>query len=218
MLSKILSPEGIVSEVYSCVDQKLYIAKYEIGWHKNIYLPKFMGKTNLNWSLILSDIGTSINDMKIPFQRIILDKLYQDIKCGLQYLHNFNYVHGDVKPGNIIYLDDTFKLIDFGSTVKRYSEWKLNGTVYYCSISFLNGELPDFYQDYESLLYVLEFLRTGTLPWINETNLMKISTEKIMYLERLISNTTDLDEFNLNEIYLKSKSNEKNFYRWIFMW
>ncbi len=45
-----------------------------------------------------------------------------DVVKGLEYLHYMNFVHMDIKPGNIIIIDGKAKIIDFGACVSTLME------------------------------------------------------------------------------------------------
>lgn len=48
-----------------------------------------------------------------------MKKVAYQLLNGLKALHNFGYIHRDLKPGNIILTENgELKLCDFGSAVK----------------------------------------------------------------------------------------------------
>lgn len=70
--------------------------------------------------------------LKLP-AGIAVNYLLQ-VCAGLQYAHNQNIVHQDIKPGNIFILpDDRIKLLDFGLACSCGSENFLSGTPFYMS-------------------------------------------------------------------------------------
>ena len=101
----------------------------------------------------------------------------------LQYIHFHGYVHSDIQPRNILVSANrspTIYLIDFGLS-KRYChditgkhvpfclKHGLTGTPAFASInSHLGGEMG-CRDDIESLVYVLVYLLSGSLPWLQIT-------------------------------------------------
>lgn len=94
----------------------------------------------------------------------------------LEVLHGQNIVHCDLKPDNItIGKEDTTELylIDFGlsQTITDADEllepFKINhilGSFIFLSTSAHNG-IVSFWNDIESLAYVLLYLLNGNVPW-----------------------------------------------------
>lgn len=117
----------------------------------------------------------------------------------LESIHKYGYVHRDLKPANIMVGKNAkgemsiIYLIDFGLTKKQNqvsnlphqdSANKVVGTAVYAGI---NAHLPsaNYYKkdDLESLMYVLCYIGTGSLPWknfkANEAGLEKMMKYKI---------------------------------------
>ena len=123
----------------------------------------------------------------------------------LQYVHSRGYVHGDIQPCNILVganRSPTIYLINFGLS-KRYRhnatgkhmpfcmKHGLTGTPAFTSInSHLGGEMGRR-DDIESLICVLVYLLSGSLPWLQITHhkIPKISAvlalKKTMAVEQL---------------------------------
>lgn len=100
----------------------------------------------------------------------------------LEYIHSKDVIYRDLKPENIMLgFDSKIYLVDFGLCVMKNNgvpTRKMVGTPRYASIATHNGLPPRFRDDLESLLYVLLFLMTGSLPWIGEENIAKIERLK----------------------------------------
>jgi len=104
---------------------------------------------------------------------------------GLQYLHKCGYVHGDVKPENIMGNKEQWKFIDFGLAQKIPRENRVvkgfsAGTPRYASIRVHEGNEPTCRDDVESWLYSILYLYLGTLPWQDE-----LDREQVMEMKRI---------------------------------
>lgn len=112
------------------------------------------------------------------------------LQIGLQLLrrikalHSLNFVHGDIKPGNLMFgrgvNKNTLYLIDYGMTreesdvsstqidesIYDRKNLDLTGTPLYASINLHLGWDKVFkLDDIESFVYLLIRLAKGTLPW-----------------------------------------------------
>ncbi|XP_048864110.1 serine/threonine-protein kinase VRK2 isoform X1 [Brienomyrus brachyistius] len=97
----------------------------------------------------------------------------------LEYIHEHEYVHGDIKAANLLLdYDDPNKvyLADYGLSYrycphgvhKEYKEdpkKRHNGTTEYTSMDAHNGVAPSRRSDLENLGYCLLHWLCGTLPW-----------------------------------------------------
>ena len=96
----------------------------------------------------------------------------------LEYIHNKNYIHRDIKPQNIVIGKEDKRiiyLIDFG-LAKKYRTDKgkhvkftqtnhIAGTPRFCSINALRGVEQSRKDDLESLSYLIVYFFKGALPW-----------------------------------------------------
>lgn len=110
------------------------------------------------------------------------------ILSALDYIHSKSIIHCDIKPQNIILLQNgNIKVADFGiSRVSSILDSDLEksdtaiGTVYYISPEQAQGKLPRKESDIYSLGVMLYELATGTLPFNHEnpTEVAKMQISK----------------------------------------
>jgi serine/threonine protein kinase len=97
------------------------------------------------------------------------------LEC-LQYLHEFKYLHRDVKPDNFRIKDNKVKIIDLGSArtyiapngqhIPDQATTKvISGNPLFASANAHLGKEPSRRDDLESLGYTMLFLLTNDLPW-----------------------------------------------------
>lgn len=146
----------------------------------------------------------------------IFNKFCIKIIKSLEYINSINYVHGDIKPGNIVFdkIEEPF-LIDFGNVlkIKRYQrdvyedeliaqpEDKILGTIPYMSIDAICG-LKSMRTDLEGFGYILyQILEKKPFPWSQLINLPDILDIKMKFIKNknkeYISNQTLIDYFNI---------------------
>jgi serine/threonine-protein kinase len=109
----------------SSCDQEKILLKLN---HKNIIkiYDFFYDGTKFN---IIEELGSNdlydyySDDKNIITFENIYNILY-DIAKALEYLHNINIVHGDIKIENILICDNIFKLCDFGMCSRTNSQTK----------------------------------------------------------------------------------------------
>ena len=191
--------EGPLSEVYKAVDQRLgrTVALKILRSHAEIDPEadtRFLNEAKHNSNLVHENIatiyeydqveGTSYIAMEFLSGRT-LDKILanrqldyeeclriaQQLTSALELVHSRGLIHRDLKPGNIMVLDDgSVKLLDFG-IARATNEAGITqhgvmvGTVLYMSPEQVRGEDLDFRSDIFSLGSVLYQLVTGGLPF-----------------------------------------------------
>ena len=151
-------------------------------------LPKFFGEFKLKKEnyLIESLIGPSLQRLydfcDNDFDLVTICNIGIDIVICLEYLHESNYIHNDIKLDNIGIQLKNYKnnnninsctLFDLGkaSKITKYNN-KLNlgknrvkGNYKYASFNSLNDGEVKAIDDLESLCYILLYFYNKTLPW-----------------------------------------------------
>ena len=164
---------------------------YNIGHHhlKHPCIMEFEKEKDVKTErpVYISKFGYRIDhEIPLPMSKSLYIQFFQDISSALRYLHSSGYIYGDLHPGNIVYLNGSFFLIDLESIEKINEQKKCIGTQIYSSIPFMCGERTLPIHGIESLLYCTVYCRTGSLPWIEETDPFKICQMKIENLRHLL--------------------------------
>jgi len=123
---------------------------------------------------------------KKPSLDTLYRTMYQTIKI-LQYTHRKGYVHTDIKPDNVLLglgpHSHLVYLIDFCES-RKYGprrETEFVGNPYFSSTAVLAGGLYGPKDDLEALAYVLAYMATGKLPWMDLYDIDPVvSIEKIL--------------------------------------
>jgi serine/threonine protein kinase len=169
----------------------------------NIPSVKWFGKYNNNYYMVIDLLGYSLQDLILAHNKLYL-KL--TLKIGIKLIsiiktiHEKGLVHRDIKPDNFLFgLNNlnTLYLIDFGFCKKIIFDTehvkikKTNGIIgskNYMSINSHNHIELSRRDDLESIGYILLYLYTGSLPWNNELDEVKILTMKQNILNDNIPN------------------------------
>lgn len=115
----------------------------------------------------------------VPFEKALV--LWKEALSALDYAHQKNMVHMDIKPSNIMLTEEgQVKLIDFGISQdanKIHQEYVL-GTPYYMSPEQINGQRVDHRTDIYSFGVTMYELLTGSLPF-TRTNSREALLEEV---------------------------------------
>ena len=244
--------QGSFGRIYSCQDiitKELFAIKVEqnsfqnnvleteskfLSYLKGFGIPeiKYFGHTSkyhlLVETLLYKSLENIYSESHGNFNLKDISMIGIQILDRLEYIHNKNVIHRDIKPDNfVIGKNDDKKviyIIDFG-LAKKYRNPKtlehihfkmtkrLTGTARYASINALKGGEQSRKDDLESLSYMLLYFLRGRLPWQGVTGMTKGEKyRKIYYLkknieaEKLFENLPE--EFK--EFYLYVKELEFN--------
>lgn len=162
------------------LEMKLY---NELSRDKGVPNIKWFGKISQNPILIMDYLGPNLDDLfdfckrKFTLKTVLMIAL--QILNRIEFVHNNNIIHRDIKPDN--FLIGTAKnkniiyIIDFGLSKKfcqnkdNHIEYKkgrnFTGSFRYSSIRNHKGIEQSRRDDLESIGYMLIYFLKGNLPW-----------------------------------------------------
>ncbi len=148
--------------------------------HKNLVRVYDAGEWDGNFYIVMEFIkGKSLGDMlkttaRIPFQQAA--SIIKECAEGLQAAAEKSIIHRDIKPDNIMLLDDgNVKVTDFGlaksleSAMEITQTGQLMGTPHYMSPEQCDGLNVDFRSDLYSLGATFYRVITGAFPFTGNT-------------------------------------------------
>ncbi|KAG1842710.1 kinase-like domain-containing protein [Suillus tomentosus] len=165
----------------------------------------WFGRESTYHVLALELLGPSLHDLfkahdrKFNLHTVV--NLGEQLLSRLEHIHSYNYIHGDIKPQNVLLglgdLSQTLFVVDFGIAKKYWNAATethipfrqgrhLTGTPAFASINNHLGLEPGRRDDLESLSYMLIYFIRGTLPWLTSSH-EKLSSSDI--LERKVDTT-----------------------------
>ncbi|KAG1797306.1 kinase-like domain-containing protein [Suillus plorans] len=188
----------------SSVERKYHILKrLEDG--VGIPCAIWFGRESTYHALALELLGPSLHDLfkahdrKFNLHTVV--NLGEQLLSRLEHIHSYNYIHGDIKPQNVLLglgdLSQTLFVVNFGIAKKYWNAAtethipfrqgrRLTGTPAFASINNHLGLEPGCRDDLESLSYMLIYFMRGTLPWLTSSH-EKLSSSDI--LERKVDTT-----------------------------
>ena len=135
--------------------------------HKNIV--KYIDEgVNMDFLVMEYLNGGSLKDIVKSLDRETALKIFREIVDAIGYMHSKGYVHGDIKPSNIIIVDGRPVLIDFG-TARNIVSSRL--TLFECNALTPEWAAPEQFEkqmfketDVYQLGLLLIYLLTGKSP------------------------------------------------------
>ncbi len=122
---------------------------------------------------------TTLGDYASELTSEEIFNLISNIIVTLFDIHEKGYIFRDISRNNIMKNGDKWILIDVGIATKLGIDKKFSGTFKYSAIDTLLGSQPHYYDDLESLGYVMLELFTD-LPWkdVKEKTTLKFYKEE----------------------------------------
>ena len=190
------------------VPQLLYESKLYAHLQGGTGIPKlhWWGHDDNRNIMVIDMLGKSLEDLFELCSRTFTLKtvlmLADQMISLLEFFHQKDFVHRDIKPDNFILglgsSSNQVFIIDYG-LAKRYRDQRnhqhipfqtglsLTGTARYASVGALNGDEQSRRDDMEALGYVLMYLLRGDLPWMG--NQCKDQEEKFKRISEMKANT-----------------------------
>ncbi|KAG1906130.1 kinase-like domain-containing protein [Suillus fuscotomentosus] len=157
-----------------------------------------VGRESTYYTLVLELLGPSLHNLFLArygkFSLETVANLGDQLLSRLKYIHSHGYVHGDIKPQNVVMglgdLKHTTFIIDFGVAKEFWDTStsvhipfrqgrRLTGTPAFASINNHLGVEPGRCDDLESLTYMLIYFLQGSLPWLTSDE-EKLSSSSIL--------------------------------------
>jgi casein kinase 1 len=172
------------------LDNRNHILQHEYQVYKDIYNPNagickchYFGLEDDYAVLVVDLLGKSLGSLfakcggSFSLKTVLM--LADQMISRLEYLHENNYIHRDLKPDNMMigrdHLNNQIFLIDYGLAKKyrdnnnRHISWKeggkMVGTARYASLNSHKGYQLSRRDDMISLAYILIYFLKGRLPW-----------------------------------------------------
>ncbi|KAG1728225.1 casein kinase I isoform delta [Suillus lakei] len=141
----------------------------------------WFGSESTHYALALDLLGPSLYDLFLAcnhkFSLHTVVNLGDQLLSRLEYIHLHDFVHGDIKPHNVLvdHSRQTAYIIDFGIAKNQH----LTGTPTFASINNHLGLEPGRRDDLKSLAYMLIYFLCSSLPWLNSDH-EKLSSSVIL--------------------------------------
>jgi len=169
------------------IPQLSYESKLYMLFSGSISVPRLIWYgSEVDYNIMTIDLlGKSLEDLfsqnqhKFSLKTVLM--LADQMISAVEYMHNKNFIHRDIKPDNFLIgrnskANQVF-IIDFG-LAKKYRDTtshihipftdgkSLTGTARYASVNALRGMEQSRRDDMESLGFVWLYMLRGTLPWM----------------------------------------------------
>ncbi|VDP01215.1 unnamed protein product [Heligmosomoides polygyrus] len=152
--------------------------------------------------LVIPKYATSLEAIREKRKTFTQNEVWTIARCmleSLEYIHEKNYTHADIKAANILLEkpDDfsTSVLVDYGlarmsvnNEDKPDKKRAHNGTAIFTSCDAHRGNHPSYRGDLEILAYNMVYWLSGSLPWeAQESSPEKVFQQKEVFLKELPS-------------------------------
>lgn len=184
------------------ISHKNIVRVYEMGIYEGMYYIAMEYIEGITLKNIIRKHGALPVDVCVYVTEQICDALY--------YAHNLGIVHRDIKPQNIIVIEDwTIKIVDFGiardvsASTMTFMGPNVLGSVHYISPEQAKGEVVDHKSDIYSLGIVLYEMLTGVLPFEGDTSV----TVALKHINEEVRQPSDVDPMlpeSLSKIVMKA--------------
>jgi serine/threonine protein kinase len=178
--------------------EKLRCSVPQLPWESKVYtlLSGGVGIPRLHWSgatdkhhaMVVALLGKSLEELFVSchhrFSLKTVLMLTDQMLSRVEWIHNKNLIHRDIKPDNFVMglgrKSNQVFIIDYGLAKSYrdsrthvhipYTEGKsLTGTARYASVGALRGVEQSRRDDLEALGFVWMYLLRGSLPWMGIT-------------------------------------------------
>lgn len=180
-----------------------------------------------NVTIVLDRLGDSLEQIKSRPTHFDINTICMigiSVTYHLEKLHRKGYIHGDLKPANILSgLRNTeteyeLFLIDFGNSWRYRNKRGVKfpsrpvgpdvaGTLDFAPRAWHNRISPCRRDDFESLLYTMAYLHIGKLPWSNMPRTTPGDIHRIGLAK---------DSVRCNHLFDKPNENFKVFFQLVF--
>ncbi|KAG2107492.1 kinase-like domain-containing protein [Suillus discolor] len=157
----------------------------------------WFGRESTYYTLVLELLGPSLHNLFLAhngkFSLETVANLGDQLLSHLKYIHSYGYVHGNIKPQNIVMglgdLKHTAFIIDFG-VAKEFWDTSTSVHIPFCQGRRLTGTpaFTSINNHLGSLTYMLIYFLQGSLPWLTSDE-EKLSSSSI--LERKVNTTIE---------------------------
>ena len=190
--------------------------------HPNIVEVYDVGEDNGSYFIVMEYInGITLKNLvkkrgKLSLTEII--DIMKQLTSGISCAHKNNIIHRDIKPQNVMILDDgKIKITDFGiatalNSIEMTQTNSVMGSVHYLPPEQANGKATTFKSDIYSLGILMYELLTGTIPFKGETAVEVAMKQLKEDLPSVVKKNPDIPQSVENILIKACAKNPKNRY------